>query len=418
MERIQIESDTRISLVFQPKEHTLITGVSLRISPELKQRLKSAKLEKEGVIIQLTLDEIEELAIVLVQEAHRCRNKQKQKKLNDIIEKLYDLMDKYTDEGEWEEENLFEEFLHSHFPPEIVQRIQSSIQNKSIGGIDELNMAIAEIMEDYNRQSQNDMGGLSPEQVHRLIYCDWDDEKNGVIQFNSKLTVGDLEQSQHFINTRAILSALAEKTKVQSTSAGNLNREFVKEMIKSCMFPEKFLDDLYRFNKVINEHDVQPLHIVRVLCEIAGFIKQEKNYFTISRKGEDLLPNDKAGELFLLLFKTIFKRFNLAYLDGMPENQALQHTITYSLYQAQQYFEVWRLDDEAVSCILLPAAYEEALSQGYKDHPGFQSYTRIIRPLTDLGLLQSRPMVPNPKRYPIFEFKNAPLFHKFIRFHL
>jgi len=100
----------------------------------------------------------------------------------------------------------------------------------------------------------------------------------------------------------------------------------------------------------------------------------------------------------------------------MPENKALQDTIAYSLYMVKKHFQKWRNSEGYASNILLPSAYEEALSYGYEFYPEFQLSSRILRPLEAFGLLQRRELQSEDKRMPRYEYKLAPLFDQFIQF--
>lgn len=95
-------------------------------------------------------------------------------------------------------------------------------------------------------------------------------------------------------------------------------------------------EDTIRFNKVLNEHDVRPLHIIRIICELARLVRRRKRKFLVTNKGQQLLGEQKAGELYTLLFRTFFRQFNLSYLDGLPECYGLQGTIAYSLYRLKK----------------------------------------------------------------------------------
>ncbi len=413
MRKNRDEPDFRVPLFLSNEERKLILAEA-NLTEEIKNQLAFAEVKGDGLVVYLPLYDLEDLFEAAAIEDDRCKDETKQNLWEQVLEKIHAI---FKDcDGGYDPQESIDEFL-SHFPPEVAQRLKTVIQSGQTNNLDELNAAIAELMNEFNQQPQTDMGGLSPEQVANLIYCDWNDP-NGTIRFNPGLTLKDLDQSKHLVNARTMLAAIEDETKVKATSSNNLNRKFVNRMVEALSFKEGFVGDLHRYNKVINERDVQPLHIVRVLSELAGLLKRRKNEFSLTRKGKQYLKEEKAGELFLLLFKTHYLKFDLAYLDRSPENEVLQQTIAYSFYMVRKHLKNWRSVENDAELILLPAAYEEALPYGFGDYPKYQTSTRIIYPLEHFGLLQSRDKKDDNSHFPNQEYKQTPLFDKFIQFKL
>ena len=74
-----------------------------------------------------------------------------------------------------------------------------------------------------------------------------------------------------------------------STAKGNLNRKIVKIIFDKLILPEDYKRFTLKYNKVINEEDVFPLHIIRTVCESAGLIFQTKNRFLFLINKQHLL---------------------------------------------------------------------------------------------------------------------------------
>ena len=60
--------------------------------------------------------------------------------------------------------------------------------------LDELNRRMAGSVQAYNAAPDPEMGGLSPDQVSRLIYSDWG-EPDGAVQVNTDVPLAELEKS-------------------------------------------------------------------------------------------------------------------------------------------------------------------------------------------------------------------------------
>src|SRR6185437_6169844 len=72
--------------------------------------------------------------------------------------------------------------------------------------------------------------------------------------------------------------------------------------------------------------------------------------------GRELAAPARAGDLHRVLFFTFHRVFNLAYLDRMEENPALQHTIAFSWYQLGRLAADWGSCEAIAKDAVLPAA--------------------------------------------------------------
>ena len=222
----------------------------------------------------------------------------------------------------------------------------------------------------------------------------WDDD-NFPLKFNKKLKLSELEKSVFLANATTFLKTLIEsKNENTATATGNLNRKFVKLIFDKLIIPEDHKESILKYNKVINEADVFPLHIVRIVCQSAGLIHKRKNKFLVSKKHHSLLADERAGELYALLFNSYFTKFNIGYVDGLPTLASIQHTIAYSIYRLGEIADSYRSVEGLAEEILLPAVLKEVkggISKYVKVEWIFRS--RIFEPLIDFGLVDNRPVL-------------------------
>ena len=274
-------------------------------------------------------------------------------------------------------------------PNPVTRSIADEIEGQDFDNIDDLNEHLQGVMSNRNSSPDPDMGGLSPEQVSRLIYLKWDDIKFP-LKFNKELKHSDVKDSSFFTNTTIFLKTLIEMEKEPTaTVRGNLNRKIVKTLFDKIILDEGYKRFTLKYNKVINEDDVFPLHIVRIVCELAGLIHKRKNKILVVKKYEDLLSEDKAGELYHLLFYIYFTKFNVGYLDRLPELECIQQTIGYSIFRLGEIADSWVNIEELAEQILLPAVRQEFRAT-LSEHIFIEWVicSRIIEPLRDLGLLE------------------------------
>lgn len=230
---------------------------------------------------------------------------------------------------------------------------------------------------------------ISSREIEKLLRADWQ-TPHGAIYVRDDLSVDEANRSTLFRNARTLVNALNESGGTKATASGNLNRKFVAEMMEKIELPPKTALMIRRVNKVINEEDVWPLHITRVIVELAGLVRRHGGMFKAVQKKQHLLADLQAGQLYNLLFLTFFRRFHLTYLDHMDEAPLVQDTLPISLFLVSRLMNDWVTVDEVVD-FLFPAQVRQQLPvPAYGDIAVRLAYSRIVRPLLWLGLLEDR----------------------------
>jgi hypothetical protein len=268
----------------------------------------------------------------------------------------------------------------------------------------------------HNRTPQADLGGFTPEQLHILFSNDWRTETPGLL-LRRDAPLASLGGSRILHNARVLLAALSDNG-VRSTEAGNLNRAFVSEMITAMQWRDGVVEDLFRWNKVVNERDVRPLHDLRVILELAGMAGRKRARFALTRAGREALAEDRAGALFAELIHTTFRRFNLGYHDRLPETRAFQDTIAFPLAVLSREPPQWRPAADLLPRLLLPSVAATIPAMPYIDTHSALVRLRLIEPLEELGLLECR-RVRHRSSYHLDELlavRRTPLFDHVIGF--
>lgn len=261
-------------------------------------------------------------------------------------------------------------------------------------------------------------GNLTPEQITRFQNYFWGD-KEFPLQFNQKLPCEEVNQSIFFRNTKLFLNKLIEfKDIPTATASGHLNRKLVKLMFNEMEMDDEYRDIKARYHKVLNEHDVIPLHIIRISCACAGFIGLQSTKFIIQPQYQHLLSEENAGELYYQLFKAFFKSFNLSYLDRLPEVEGIQDTFDFSLYRLSVICDDYQSIEDLYYEVFLPAIMQEIEGE-VKSYLSKESFLicRIIKPLVGFGLLECKY---KQEKYlkRIVQVRKTPLFDKFISLNL
>ena len=250
-----------------------------------------------------------------------------------------------------------------------------------------------------------------------LLQADWE-SATGPMRFSPSLTLSDLADAAFFQNTRLFLAALAADQGTPATATGNLTRAFVGSLFDRLILSQTSRESIRHVCKVVNELDVWPLHVARVVAECAGLVARRNKRFQLTRAGRELLPDDHAGALFRRLFLAYFRKFDLRYDFNLRDVPLIQGSMAVILWRLDSVARDWtpvrglarqvlmrQVFEQLHAAMTFPHDKEEWILGGY-----------VLRPLLDLGLLERK----SPSEWPGVtekdEIRTAPLWRKFIHF--
>ena len=133
------------------------------------------------------------------------------------------------------------------------------------------------------------------------------------IQIANDLSVGETAASPLARNTLILLRQAIERVGLPLTATGNLSRAVVAEMCKLIEWPNYDQADAFRFNKVINEPDFLPLHVVRQLAQAATLVRAQRKKLVETPLGKSMLSDARQGSLLAILFHLAFWHMDLGY---------------------------------------------------------------------------------------------------------
>lgn len=283
----------------------------------------------------------------------------------------------------------------------------------------QINRKLAKESRRLNLTPDPEMGGLSPEQVARLIHLPWHADQFPM-RMNDDLPLESFEQSRLFRNCRTFLTAIRDGDGVTITSGGNLTRAFVASMIDALDLNRELIDWIMKQYKTINEENIWDIHLTRVIAQSAKLIRPYKGKFRIPKKVEKLLDDRHAGKLYKQLFIGLFAKFNLAYMDGRCPCHAIQKTFPYTLYRLGTLADNKKRKIGGLPVdILLPAVLDEVEQEcalSYSQATSDIVAARALMPLVELGLLSGQ-YAEGRYGFTILQaIKPTPLFNKFLSF--
>lgn len=227
--------------------------------------------------------------------------------------------------------------------------------------------------------------------LRSLLFADWE-SPDGPLRLNADLKPADLADAKFFLNARLFLAALAEQDGAPATATGNLNRVFVGQMFDLLKLPQLSRDSIQRFCKVVNERDVWPLHLVRVVSQCAKLVAHRKKRFHLTKAGRSLISDDQAGALYRTLFLAYFQRFDLRYDFHFRDVPGIQTTMAVILWRLDTLARSWTPVRGLAPDILLPGVLNqmhEVMTFEY-DTEEWILAGYILDPLVDLGLMETK----------------------------
>ena len=239
----------------------------------------------------------------------------------------------------------------------------------------------------------------------------------GPVAFAQALTTAELGDPPVLHNARYLLAAAAATPIKATATSGNLARRFVEQAFVEMRWPAEYADDVRRYNKVIDEPDLTCLMLLRVALQNGGLLRKRNGCFHATRRARELLAAERVGELYAEVFTAYFEKTNLGFLDGMADDEAMQHSLPFT-------FE--RLHDDGHQWMTLPAFAElvvadEALWMRVERQTRFPDRQwavtlRLVDPLVEFGLLElvGTTMPSRPGQKPDAKLRTTELFHRFV----
>ncbi|WP_156647849.1 hypothetical protein [Methylobacterium sp. Leaf87] len=215
--------------------------------------------------------------------------------------------------------------------------------------------------------------------------------------------------------TRLMIQRAQALAGLTLTATGALSRADVRALFDAMTWPGYDKAQVLSMNKVLNEIDVMPVEATRIIAQTAKLLRKRQRRLLVTKAGATLVRDDQAADLFRCLFETMFWRVNLGYFDRVPVEAWPQNHIGIVLWCLSVMSPDWIAREDLMrSCTV----WDPALDYGPADFAGFAFESRVLRPLTWLGLFETRLVgdesAPSWRRDR--QYRKAPSFDRAIRF--
>lgn len=282
--------------------------------------------------------------------------------------------------------------------------------------LDALNAQLARRMQAYNTTPQDELGGLTPDQMAQLLYGDW--ATAGALRVVGDARVEQLVDLPIVADARLVMTYIDANAPVKLTATGNLTRAAVAALAPKLRTEANERESSSRIEyPVRNEDDVRWLPALKHLLLFGKLVTKRKGLL-LSNKGRTLLPEHKAGELFTHLFLTLFRQFDLRYFYSGTPHLGLQQTLPFSFYQISRIADDWTPLAVLGEAAWLPSAREplQEWELSFADTRYSAFRYRVLEPLVLFGLLEQRLLPGDTPFLKRAEFRRTPLFAQLLRF--
>lgn len=231
---------------------------------------------------------------------------------------------------------------------------------------------------------------------------------NGPIRLADDLTDEELAGSAFVSNAMSLLHAITEGDGLTLTSRGNLTRANVSAMREAMNWPGCQYEENQRTGKVLSEHYVEELHLLRALLEEAGLVEQADRWLRATGDGRAALVEPR-GPLQATLFRIAFWRVSLNLFGAGAFGSWPQQQIGMAL---------WAISSapaslDTATLMRLSVLPDEAVLATDKTVAPILFALRVLRPLQWFGLLKYRD-APDPVENG--RWCKSALFDRFVRF--
>ena len=159
------------------------------------------------------------------------------------------------------------------------------------------------------------------------------------------------------------------------------------EMCKLIEWPDYDQADAFRFNKVINEPDFLPLHVVRQLAQAATLVRTQRGKLIATPLGKSMLSDTKQGALLAILFHLAFWYMDLSYFGRGLLGSWPQADAGVVLWSLSVCADEWQSPEKLTRLCTIP---EPAMFSETWDRTPHEMEAKILRPLLWFGLLEHR----------------------------
>ena len=234
------------------------------------------------------------------------------------------------------------------------------------------------------------------------------------IHLAGDLTADELAQSAVASSLAILLRTATAAPGLKLTATGNLARSVVAEMIDRFTWPNFDKAQMFRLNKVINEHDFFPLLFVRQIAEAMRFLRKSKGHVRASPLGRAALDDASLPALQALLFQATMWHVDLSDFGRGLHGRWPQGDMGVVLWSLSVAANEWQSPERLTRMCTIPI---NSVLEAEWDSSSMMMEARILRPLLWFGLMDHKQEAIEGRPFGERRFyRKTKLFDRFLSF--
>lgn len=300
----------------------------------------------------------------------------------------------------------------SNLPPNV-QAMLEGLKQQPFERIEDAQAAANDAISALNANAMDDFAGLSPGQMHQVLYRPFDSPD--LLVWPDPL--GVMPSGEAIELATGLAEALGSEG-VKRTAKDNLPRQLCRDLMARW---QNIAGNDVGFDpgRLHSELDYRLLHRVRLAMELGGLIRKYKGRFLLS--GSDRFERHGPAGLYPALLQSYAGRLNWGYDDGLPEVSMLQHSFLFTLHLLQRFGAVWRPTTFYADAVL--RAFPPLIRDFFDDHyfSAEETFGRayalrtLARFAAPFGLIEFNSFDPDDYRSPR-QVRRLPLLAEVVQF--
>ena len=257
---------------------------------------------------------------------------------------------------------------------------------------------------------------LAPESLECLLLAKGETLPDAIrIGADDSVDLPDLSTVPLLFTLRLLIERAHANGGLKLTATGNLSRVDVRALFDALSWPDYDKAMVLAVNKVLNEPDVWPVEISRVVAQEAKLLRSRQGRLRSTKLATSLIASTSGLTLVRLVIATLFWRINLGYTDRVPVEGWPQDHVGIVLWCLSVSADRWSTTADLIEICTVPDPRFGAYAY---DHRSYALESRVLRPLTWLGLMESQESretdslgIRKPRLY-----RKTPLFDRLLAF--
>lgn len=166
-----------------------------------------------------------------------------------------------------------------------------------------------------NNTPVDDFLGLSPTEIHHLLYDTFGDKSP--VQFRENIDDKTLDQIPLCRIVEDYLKIIQRDKHIKLTPHGALPKKVMVELYDKRFLLDEHIES--GITKLWKEDDCIAIRSARLTAEIAGLVKKESGKLILTKTATKLLETNNRLQLFRQFFQAFTNKFLWSFNDGYPE---------------------------------------------------------------------------------------------------